>query len=50
MVNQLLLPKKDDEELGEFLDSIMLSLPKEARDICYKIMEMNKTQDKYKGK
>eukprot|EP00553_Chaetoceros_curvisetus_P013543 CAMPEP_0204636284 /NCGR_PEP_ID=MMETSP0717-20131115/33510_1 /ASSEMBLY_ACC=CAM_ASM_000666 /TAXON_ID=230516 /ORGANISM="Chaetoceros curvisetus" /LENGTH=360 /DNA_ID=CAMNT_0051655285 /DNA_START=13 /DNA_END=1095 /DNA_ORIENTATION=- len=49
VVNQVLFPEKDAEELGEWLDANTASLPKEAQDICAKMMARKKMQDKYIG-
>eukprot|EP00554_Chaetoceros_debilis_P002380 CAMPEP_0194084528 /NCGR_PEP_ID=MMETSP0149-20130528/13763_1 /TAXON_ID=122233 /ORGANISM="Chaetoceros debilis, Strain MM31A-1" /LENGTH=362 /DNA_ID=CAMNT_0038767205 /DNA_START=46 /DNA_END=1134 /DNA_ORIENTATION=+ len=49
VVNQVLFPEKDAEELAEWLDANLASLPKEAQDICSKMMARKKMQDKYIG-
>lgn len=49
VVNQVLFPEKDAEELGEWLDANKSSLPKEAQEICAKMMARKKMQDKYIG-
>jgi arsenite-transporting ATPase len=49
VVNQVLFPEKDAEELGEWFDANKASLPKEAREICAKMMARKKMQDKYIG-
>ena len=49
VVNQVLFPEKDAEELGEWLDNNLASLPKEAQEICSKMMARKKMQDKYIG-
>jgi arsenite-transporting ATPase len=49
VVNQVLFPEKDAEELGDWFDSNKDSLPKEAREICAKMMARKKMQDKYIG-
>lgn len=49
VVNQVLFPEKDAEELGEWLDTNKASLPKEAQEICAKMMARKKMQDKYIG-
>eukprot|EP00557_Chaetoceros_sp_GSL56_P003850 CAMPEP_0176498146 /NCGR_PEP_ID=MMETSP0200_2-20121128/12145_1 /TAXON_ID=947934 /ORGANISM="Chaetoceros sp., Strain GSL56" /LENGTH=360 /DNA_ID=CAMNT_0017896293 /DNA_START=70 /DNA_END=1152 /DNA_ORIENTATION=+ len=49
VVNQVLFPEKDAEELGEWLDANKDSLPKEAQEICSKMMARKKMQDKYIG-
>ena len=49
VVNQVLFPEKDAEELGDWLDANKDSLPKEAQEICSKMMARKKMQDKYIG-
>lgn len=49
VVNQVLFPEKDAEELGDWLDANKASLPKEAQEICSKMMARKKMQDKYIG-
>lgn len=49
VVNQVLFPEKDAEELGEWFDKTKASLPKEAADICGKFMARKRMQDKYIG-
>jgi len=49
VVNQVLFPEKDAEELGEWLTENKSSLPKEAQEICSKMMARKKMQDKYIG-
>merc|ERR1711957_705119 len=49
VVNQVLFPEKDAEELGQWLDENKASLPKEAQEICSKMMARKKMQDKYIG-
>jgi len=49
VVNQVLFPEKDAEELGQWLDENKASLPKEAQEICGKLMARKKMQDKYIG-
>merc|ERR1712087_799168 len=49
VVNQVLFPEKDAEELGEWFDETKASLPKEAREICSKMMARKRMQDKYIG-
>lgn len=49
VVNQVLFPEKDAEELGEWFEANKASLPKEAREICSKMMARKKMQDKYIG-
>lgn len=49
VVNQVLFPEKDAEELGEWYDENKDKLPKEAREICSKMMARKRMQDKYIG-
>jgi arsenite-transporting ATPase len=49
VVNQVLFPEKDAEELGEWYEGIKGELPKEAREICGKMMARKRMQDKYIG-
>jgi len=49
VVNQVLFPEKDAEELGEWFEGAKDGLPKEARDICAKMMARKRMQDKYIG-
>jgi len=49
VVNQVLFPEKDAEELGEWYDENKSTLPKEAQDICAKMMARKRMQDKYIG-
>lgn len=49
VVNQVLFPEKDAEELGEWFDGQKEKLPKEAREICAKMMARKRMQDKYIG-
>jgi arsenite-transporting ATPase len=49
VVNQVLFPEKDAEELGEWFDKNASGLPKEAREICSKMMARKRMQDKYIG-
>ena len=49
IVNQVLFPEKDAEELGEWFEATKASLPKEAREICAKMMARKRMQDKYIG-
>lgn len=49
VVNQVLFPEKDAEELGEWLEENISGLPKEAQEICSKMMARKKMQDKYIG-
>lgn len=49
VVNQVLFPEKDAEELEEWLNATKASLPREAQEICGKMMARKKMQDKYIG-
>lgn len=49
VVNQVLFPEKDAEELGEWYDSNKDGMQKEAREICGKMMARKRMQDKYIG-
>jgi len=49
VINQVLFPEKDAEELGEWFDNNKNSLPKEAKEICSKMMARKRMQDKYIG-
>jgi len=49
VVNQVLFPEKDAEELGEWYDGNKDALPKEAQEICSKMMARKRMQDKYIG-
>jgi len=49
VVNQVLFPEKDAEELSEWFDENGASLPKEAQEITTKLMARKKMQDKYIG-
>merc|ERR1712157_461186 len=49
VVNQVLFPEKDAEELGEWYENNKAKLPKEAREICGKMMARKRMQDKYIG-
>lgn len=49
VVNQVLFPEKDAEELGEWYDANAAGLPKEAQEICSKLMARKRMQDKYIG-
>ncbi len=49
VVNQVLFPEKDAEELGEWFDSNKDEMQKEAREICSKMMARKRMQDKYIG-
>ena len=45
----MLFPETDAEELGEWYDSNKAALPKEAQEICAKLMARKRMQDKYIG-
>jgi len=49
VVNQVLFPEKDAEELAEWYTEHGSALPKEAREICGKMLARKKMQDKYIG-
>eukprot|EP00565_Helicotheca_tamesis_P000031 CAMPEP_0185734518 /NCGR_PEP_ID=MMETSP1171-20130828/22746_1 /TAXON_ID=374046 /ORGANISM="Helicotheca tamensis, Strain CCMP826" /LENGTH=358 /DNA_ID=CAMNT_0028404529 /DNA_START=77 /DNA_END=1153 /DNA_ORIENTATION=+ len=49
VVNQVLFPEKDAEELGEWFEENKAKLPKEAKEICGKMMARKRMQDKYIG-
>lgn len=49
IVNQVLFPEKDAEELGEWFEANKNALPKEAREMCGKMMARKRMQDKYIG-
>lgn len=49
VVNQVLFPEKDAEELSEWYEGNKAALPKEAQEICSKMMARKKMQDKYIG-
>ena len=49
VVNQVLFPEKDAEELSEWYEGIKASLPGEAQEICSKMMARKRMQDKYIG-
>lgn len=49
VVNQVLFPEKDAEELSEWFDGNKDGLPKEAKEICSKMMARKRMQDKYIG-
>ena len=49
VVNQVLFPEKDAEELSEWYDSKKDALPTEAQEICSKMMARKRMQDKYIG-
>jgi len=49
VVNQVLFPEKDAEELEDWLKKNKMLLPKEAQEICGKMMARKRMQDKYIG-
>merc|ERR1712157_642964 len=49
VVNQVLFPEKDAEELEEWLAGNKGSLPTEAQEICAKMLARKRMQDKYIG-
>lgn len=49
VVNQVLFPEKDAEELGEWYDKNAAKLPGEAKEICAKLLARKRMQDKYIG-
>jgi arsenite/tail-anchored protein-transporting ATPase len=49
VVNQVLFPEKDAEELSEWFEGNKDGLPKEAKEICSKMMARKRMQDKYIG-
>mmetsp|Transcript_28047 Transcript_28047/g.65846 ORF Transcript_28047/g.65846 Transcript_28047/m.65846 type:complete len:363 (-) Transcript_28047:152-1240(-) len=49
VVNQVLFPEKDAEELAEWYSGNKDSLPSEAKEICAKMLARKKMQDKYIG-
>jgi arsenite-transporting ATPase len=49
VVNQVLFPEKDAEELADWYTANKDSLPTEAREICAKMLARKKMQDKYIG-
>jgi len=49
VVNQVLFPEKDAEELAEWYSANKDALPTEAREICGKMMARKRMQDKYIG-
>lgn len=49
VVNQVLFPEKDAEELAEWYDGAKATLPKEAQEVCSKLLARKKMQDKYIG-
>lgn len=49
VVNQVLFPEKDAEELSDWYEGQKDSLPQEAREICGKLLARKRMQDKYIG-
>lgn len=49
VVNQVIFPEKDAEELSEWFDANKESLPLEAKEICAKMLARKRMQDKYIG-
>lgn len=49
VVNQVLFPEKDAEELTEWYEGNGAALPKEAQEICTKLLARKRMQDKYIG-
>jgi len=49
VVNQVLFPEKDAEELAEWFEENKDSLPSEGREICAKMLARKRMQDKYIG-
>jgi arsenite-transporting ATPase len=49
VVNQVLFPEKDAEELNDWYQGAKDQLPTEAREICAKMMARKRMQDKYIG-
>jgi arsenite-transporting ATPase len=49
VVNQVLFPEKDAEELSQWYQENGASLPKEAQEICTKLLARKRMQDKYIG-
>lgn len=49
VVNQVLFPEKDAEELSEWYASSKDALPTEAQEICGKLLARKRMQDKYIG-
>lgn len=49
VVNQVLFPEKDADELEEWYNGAKGSLPKEAKEVCGKLLARKKMQDKYIG-
>ena len=49
VVNQVLFPEKDAEELTEWYEGNGDGLPKEAQEMCAKLLARKRMQDKYIG-
>lgn len=49
VINQVLFPEKDAEELAEWYAGNNSGLPKEAQEICSKMLARKRMQDKYIG-
>ena len=49
VVNQVLFPEKDAEELAEWYSANKDTLPGEAKEICAKMLARKRMQDKYIG-
>lgn len=49
VVNQVLFPEKDAEELAEWYEENNAGLPREAKEICSKLLARKRMQDKYIG-
>jgi arsenite/tail-anchored protein-transporting ATPase len=49
VVNQVLFPEKDAEELNDWYVANKASLPNEAQEICSKLLARKRMQDKYIG-
>lgn len=49
VVNQVLFPEKDAEELSEWYTQNKTTLPAEAQEICSKLLARKRMQDKYIG-
>jgi len=49
VVNQVLFPEKDAEELAEWYEGNKDSLPQEAQEVCAKMLARKRMQDKYIG-
>lgn len=49
VVNQVLFPEKDAEELADWYENNKSKLPEEAQEICTKMLARKRMQDKYIG-